>query len=47
MRHAPSSGEIFGFMLDTLFSDQMDADFDQLERTNRFLGEAGRPPCFA
>ena len=43
MRHAPSSGEIFGFMLDTLFSDQMDADFDQLERTNRFLGEAGRP----
>jgi NTE family protein len=43
MRHAPSSGEILGFMLDTLFSDQMDADFDQMERTNRFLGEAGRP----
>ena len=38
---APSSGEIFGFMLDTLFSDQMDADFDQLERTNQFLQAAG------
>lgn len=37
----PSSGEIFGFMLDTLFSDQMDADFDQLERTNQFIEAAG------
>lgn len=37
----PSSGEIFGFMLDTLFSDQMDADFDQLERTNQFIDAAG------
>jgi NTE family protein len=39
---SPSSGEIFGFMLDTLFSDQMDADLDQLQRTNRFLNAAGR-----
>jgi NTE family protein len=37
---SPSSGDIFGFMLDTLFSDQVDADLDQLERTNRFLSEA-------
>jgi len=41
--HAPSSGEIFGFMLDTLFSDQVDADIDQLERTNRLLREAHAP----
>ncbi|NBX43954.1 MAG: patatin-like phospholipase family protein [Gammaproteobacteria bacterium] len=33
----PSSGEIFGFMLDTLFSDQLEADLDQLERTNRLI----------
>lgn len=39
----PSSGEIFGFMLDTLFSDQMDADVDQLERTNQFIDAAGHP----
>ena len=39
---SPSSGEIFGFMLDTLFSDQMDSDLDQLQRTNRFLAAAGR-----
>ena len=41
--HAPSSGEIFGFMLDTLFSDQVDADLDQLERTNQLLREARAP----
>ncbi len=40
---APSSGEIFGFMLDTLFSDQVDADIDQLERTNQLLREARTP----
>ncbi|MFM7431935.1 MAG: patatin-like phospholipase family protein [Gammaproteobacteria bacterium] len=38
--HTPSSGEIFGFLLDTLFSDQVDADLDQLERTNRMIREA-------
>lgn len=41
--HTPSSGEIFGFMLDTLFSDQVDADLDQLERTNKLLREAHEP----
>ena len=40
---APSSGEIFGFMLDTLFSDQLEADFDQLERTNRLIGGQDTP----
>jgi len=40
---APSAGEIFGFMLDTLFSDQLDADLDQLRRTNEFLAAAGAP----
>jgi NTE family protein len=41
--HAPSSGEIFGFLLDTLFSDQVDADLDQLERTNRMVRGAAAP----
>lgn len=40
VHHTPSSGEIFGFLLDTLFSDQVDADLDQLERTNRMLRDA-------
>ncbi|MFZ9709277.1 MAG: patatin-like phospholipase family protein [Steroidobacteraceae bacterium] len=39
----PSSGEIVGFMLDTLFSDQVESDLDHLQRTNRLLREAGRP----
>ena len=30
-------------MLDTLFSDQLDADLDQLRRTNEFLAAAGAP----
>lgn len=40
---APSAGEIFGFMLDTLFSDQLDSDLDQLRRTNDFLSAVGSP----
>lgn len=40
---SPSAGEIFGFMLDTLFSDQLDADLDQLRRTNEFLAAVGSP----
>lgn len=43
LHHTPSSGEIFGFLLDTLFSDQVDADLDQLERTNRMIREADGP----
>jgi len=40
LHHTPSSGEIFGFLLDTLFSDQVDADLHQLERTNRMIRQA-------
>ena len=40
---APSPGEIFGFMLDTLFGDHVDADFDTLGRTNLFLAAADQP----
>ena len=34
-QQAPSAGQLFGFMLDTLFSDQLEADFEQLSRLNR------------
>jgi NTE family protein len=37
---APSAGQLFGLMLDTLFSDQFDADFEQLERFNRIAAAA-------
>ncbi len=37
---APSAGQLFGLMLDTLFSDQFDADLEQLERLNRFAAAA-------
>jgi NTE family protein len=35
----PSPGEIFGYMLDTLFTDQVYGDLEQLERMNQ-LAEA-------
>jgi NTE family protein len=41
---APTIGQLFGFMLDTLFSDQLEADFEQISRLNRIseqLGAAG------
>jgi NTE family protein len=31
----PSAGQLFGFLLDTLFSDQLEADLEQLRRMNR------------
>ncbi len=31
----PSAGQLFGFLLDTLFSDQLEADLEQLQRMNR------------
>jgi NTE family protein len=40
---APSPGEIFGFMLDTLFGDHVDADFEMLGRTNLLLAAADPP----
>jgi len=36
----PSLGQIFGYMLDTLFMDQIYADLEQVERMNAVLGEA-------
>ncbi len=31
---SPTAGQIFGFMLDTLFNDQIQADLERLERVN-------------
>src|SRR5246500_3063594 len=36
----PSPGEIFGYMLDTLFTDQIYADLEQLERINTLVESA-------
>jgi len=37
----PSPGQIFGYMLDTLFSDQISADLENLSRINRLPAQAG------
>lgn len=37
----PTPGQIFGYMLDTLFSDQISADLENLERINRISSSAG------
>jgi NTE family protein len=36
----PSPGEIFGYMLDTLFTDQIYGDLEQLERINALVHAA-------
>ncbi|HVO45541.1 MAG TPA: patatin-like phospholipase family protein [Steroidobacteraceae bacterium] len=36
----PSPGEIFGYMLDTLFTDQIYGDLEQLERINQLVESA-------
>ena len=36
----PTPGEIFGYMLDTLFTDQIYADLEQLERINTLVESA-------
>ena len=38
--HMPSPGEIFGYMLDTLFTDQIYGDLEQLERINELVHSA-------
>ena len=38
--NGPSPGQLFGFMLDTLFSDQLEADLEQLARINRLVERA-------
>jgi len=37
----PTPGQLFGYMLDTLFSDQISADLENLTRINRLLAVAG------
>jgi NTE family protein len=37
----PSPGQLFGYMLDTLFSDQISADLEHLNRINRLSALAG------
>jgi NTE family protein len=36
----PTPGQIFGYMLDTLFSDQISADHENLSRINRLSAQA-------
>jgi NTE family protein len=40
---APTAGQIFGYMLDTLFMDQIYADIEHLERLNHVLRHASTP----
>ncbi len=37
----PTPGQLFGYMLDTLFSDQISADLEHLTRINRLSAAAG------
>jgi NTE family protein len=37
----PTPGQLFGYMLDTLFSDQISADLENLNRINRLSEAAG------
>jgi NTE family protein len=37
----PTPGQLFGYMLDTLFSDQISADLEHLQRINRLSAMAG------
>jgi len=37
----PTPGQLFGYMLDTLFSDQISADLENLTRLNRIAGLGG------
>lgn len=37
----PTPGQLFGYMLDTLFSDQISADLENLQRINRLSAMAG------
>ena len=41
---APSAGQLFGFMLDTLFSDQVEADLEQLQRLNQIVDRTADCP---
>jgi NTE family protein len=45
-RREPSPGQLFGFMLDTLFADQLYGDLEQLERLNR-VAQSSQPSASA
>ena len=40
----PTPGQLFGYMLDTLFSDQISADLENLTRINRLSAQAAESP---
>ncbi len=42
--HPPSPGQLFGFMLDTLFTDQLQTDLEQLARFNAIAAAEGLHP---
>ena len=39
--HGPSFGQIFGYMLDALFSDGLYADFERMSQINRIVKQVG------
>ena len=41
----PSFGQVFGFMLDTLFMEGLQADLERLERINALIGRSAAPPA--
>jgi NTE family protein len=43
-RKEPSFGQIFGFMLDTLFMDGIQADLERLRRDNQLIASGGTAP---
>ena len=40
LQGSPSFGQVFGFMLDTLFAEGLDSDLERLERINELLDRA-------
>ncbi|MBS0375501.1 MAG: patatin-like phospholipase family protein [Proteobacteria bacterium] len=45
VNRGPSFGQVFGFMLDTLFMDGLHADLERCERDNRLIAAAGGRDC--
>jgi NTE family protein len=40
----PTPGDVLGFMLDTLFTDQIDGDLERIERSNELVRAAPQAP---
>ena len=47
LKGAPSFGQVFGFMLDTLFAEGLDSDLERLERINGLLASAPGAELFS